>query len=225
MSEQEKKEAKTVMPEVVEGNNVVDGEPGEAQIEGGAPTSIAPSVESVSNDEGMAIAKKKIKESGDKSEKIFKFPKLFIKKDDLIQIDIDVIFDPTNGDVYSITQKDLINTEEINVLECASYYFKFKPISYDNMQAYRSQSSTYDSSAKDLIINRLILRNLFLMNHLRETNLVDEDGNPIKIEIDEKTDVMSISGMTTLFQTVPALLDVAMTLFEKKLLTMFQVGQ
>ena len=225
MPEQEKKEAETVMPEIVEGNNVIDGDPGEAQTEGGAATSIAPSIESVSNVEGMVAAKKKIEEAGDKVEKIFKFPKLFIKKEDLVQIDIDVIFDPTNGDVYSITQKDLINTEDIDLLECASYYFKFKPISYDNIQAYRSQASTYDSMAKDLVINRLTLRNLFLMNHLKETNLVDEEGKPVEIEINEQTDAMSIAGMTMLFQTVPALLDVAMTLFEKKLLTMFQVGQ
>jgi len=225
MPEQETKEP--IMPElneadVVQGNNVVDGEGKNAQVDGGSASSVAPSVDALSDTQGMIMAEEKMRKNGKKE--IFKFPKLFVKPENLIEVDVDVIFDPTNGDVYSITQTGLFDMEKLDLLDCVSYYFKFKPVTYDNIQVYRKQASFYDSSAGDLVINRLTLRSLFLINHLKETNMVDENGKPIEIEIDKNTDVLSLSGVSELFKTIPALLDVVMTLFERKLLFLFQVG-
>jgi hypothetical protein len=93
------------------------------------------------------------------------------------------------------------------------------------MQKYRRQASTFDAKAGEMIINKLTLRSFFLINHLRETDLVDENGQPFEIEIDEDSDNLSLDTVTRLYQTVPALFDVVMTLFERKLLMLFQVSQ
>jgi len=227
-AENEKKEAKTVLPdvrdpEIKESQNVVDGDSPSAEVDGGQTISVAPTVESVSNTEAMVLAQKKAIENGG-AENNFKFPQLFIKKEELIDIEIDIIFDSENGEVYSITQAGIINAEGLDALSAVKYTFKFKPVNYDDMQKYRRQSSFYDSNAGDLIINRLLLRNLFLINHLRSTNLTDAEGNPIKVEVDLETNNLTLESINQLYDTIPALLDVVMTLFERRLMMLFQVG-
>jgi len=220
-------QAKNVMPEVneadvVQGNNVVDGEGKNAELDGGSTMSIAPSIDSVVDTERMAIAQLKIKKK-DKTEKNFKFPKLFVKKEEFVAIKIDILFDPEFGDVYSITQSGIVNPDGLDALENITYTFKFKPIAYDDMQSYRRQASFYDANAKDLVINRLTLRNLFFINHLRYTDLIDNDGEPINLKFDEATGNLDLNSINKIFQTMPALLDVVMTLFERKLMMLFQL--
>jgi len=221
-------QAESFMPElneanVVSGNNVVDGESGGAELNGGDKISVAPTVESVTNTEGMYIAEEKAKKSG-VVEKKFKFPNLFVEKDSLVDVEVDVIFDPSNGDVYSITQADLIDLAELHALECVTYKFGFKPISYNDIRRYREQASFYDSTAGDLVINRLTLRSLFMISHLRSTNMVGVDGSPIELEIDGKTDHLTIDSLRQITETLPALMDVVMSLFERKQMMLFQVG-
>jgi hypothetical protein len=230
--EQEKNEAQTVVPNiketnVVSGNNVVDGEFNQAESEGGGRTSVAPSIDAASDTDGMLQAEQKIreqKESGNDEVAKFKFPKLFVKKEELIKIEVDTIFDPTNGDIYSITQTGLFDMSKLELLDCATYSFEFRPVTYNDIQTYRKQASFYDATAGDLVINRLTLRGLFLVNHLKKTNITDENGKPFEIEQNDN-ESLSMKTVNELFTTVPALLDVIMTLFEKKLLFLFQVGE
>jgi hypothetical protein len=199
----------------------------------GSQSSIAPDMEGVVNTEGIGvIEKQKKKEAEENPEKVeesksnvFLFPKLFIKKEELIDVDVEIIFDPDSGDLYSITQPGLLDTTILESLQSVIYKFKFRPVSYDNMQNYRRQASFYDSQAGDLVINRLSLRSFFMINHLRETDMVDENGQPFKMIFDEENDNLSLETINKLYETVPALLDVVMTLFERKLLMLFQVDQ
>lgn len=241
MSAEEKKEEEKILgknvsdPVVNEANiseiggNIQDQEMAYSNADNGTQSSIAPSLDGVVNSEGISMIEvnnKKEEKSNDTEKKSkFLFPKLFVSKEDLIEVDIEIVFDPDSGDIYSITQPGLINTSVLSSLHSVRYVFKFRPVSYDDMQKYRRQSSFYDSEAKDLVINRLTLRSLFMINHLRETDMVDSYGKPFEMKFDEETDNLSLGTVNKLYETVPALLDVVMTLFERKLLILFQVNQ
>jgi hypothetical protein len=190
-----------------------------------AKASIAPMLDGASNMDAIGIIEKLSKENPDQKEEVkVLFPKLFIKKEELIEVEVEVLFDPSNGEVYSITQPGLLNTQVLNTLKATMFNFKFKPVTYDDVQRYRKQASFYDAQVGELIINRMTLRSLFMINHLRETDLVDENGEPFEIELDEATDNLSLSTINKLYETVPALLDVVMTLFERKLLVLFNIN-
>jgi len=235
MSAEEMKEEASIMgpkvtePQIVdvpttEDGNVVDEEVAFANADRGSITSVAPAVESAIDTEGIRIKEKANNAPEKDSKKIF-FPKVFVNPEELIEIKAEIVFDPTDGDIYSITQPGLLNIDVLTTLQVTTYTFKFRPVSYDDMQKYRRQASVYDANANELIVNRLQLRNLFLINHLRETDLVDENGQPFDLQIDSETNNLSLNSITKIFQTTPALMDVVMTLFEKKLLLMFQVSQ
>jgi len=237
MSAEERKEEenKILGPDVIEaetteakvsevGKNVPNVEVAWSNADGGSKSSIAPSLDGVSDTEGISIAEK-IAIEKDPPEKKFNFPKIFIRKDELIEIEVQIVFDPWSGDIYSITQPGLLNTDILETLKAVSFYYSFRPVSYDDMQKYRRQASIYDANAGELIVNRLQLRNLFLINHLRETNMVDEYGDAVIIKIDPESDNLSLESLTQMFNTTPALLDVVMTLFERKLLLLFNVSQ
>jgi len=236
MSAEEKKEEASIMgpkvtePQIVdvpttEDGNVVDEEIAFANSDGGSIASIAPSVDGVSDAEGISIVEKLAAETEEVSEKKFLFPKIFVKEEELVDIQVEIIFNPSDGDIYSITQPGLLNTDILSTLDVVTYTYKFRPVSYDDMQKYRRQASAYDANRNELIVNRLQLRNFFLINHLRETDMVDENGQPFKLEIDEESNNLSLDSISKIFQTTPALMDVVMTLFERKLLLMFQVAQ
>jgi len=209
---------------VKSGDNVPDTDMAWSNADGGSVSSVAPSINSVTDTEGISLAEQKSLGVESKQEAKFPFPQLFIKAEELINIDIEVVFDPYEGDIYSISQPGMLDASQLESLKVAQYYFKFRPVTYDDMHKYRKEASVYDPKAGELIINRLQLRTFFLINHLRETNLVDSEGNKFVIEIDEETNNMSLQSIMQIFQTVPALLDVVMTLFERKLLILFQVS-
>ena len=226
MPEEERiEDANTVVPDIKEADVVYekDGDLTNAEINGGDSLSVAPSVDSVTNKEGMFIAEQKAEASGETTRN-FKFPNLFVEMEKLVEVEVDVVFDPSNGDVYSITQSGLIDMNALKSLDCATYIFKFKPVSYNDMRQYREQASFYDAAAGDLIINRLTLRSLFMINHLKYTNMIGNDGNPVNIEIDENTSNLTLSSLEKVTETLPALMDVVMSLFEKKQMMLFQVG-
>jgi len=211
---------------VIDGANVPEVEMAWSNADGGSISSIAPSVEKVVDTEGINIVEKKSSDKDEeKEEEKYAFPQLFVQREKLIEIQIEVVFDPYGGDIYSIAQPGMLNTAVLETLRVVNYTFKFRPVNYDDMHKYRKQASAYDSKAGELVINRLQLRTFFLVNHLRETDLVKANGEPFVVEIDPENDNMSLKSLTEIFQTVPALLDVVMTLFERKLLILFQVSQ
>lgn len=221
----EVKEAEVKDTGVTEENNVVEGEVAWSNADGGSVASIAPSVEGVSNTEGIGIRESISKQSEEEQDIKYFFPKLFIKKDELMNIEVEVVFDPYEGDIYSISQPGMLNTSILESLKVVKYTFKFSPVSYDDMQKYRKRAATYDQKSGELVINRLELRNFFLINHLKETDLVDSEGKPFELKINPETNTIALESLIEIFQTVPALLDVVLTLFERKLLILFQVSK
>jgi hypothetical protein len=214
-------ESEVVAPNIVEENNAPNIEIAAPGTDSDVNNSIstAPITEGITNTEGIMLKEKEGKKT--ESTKI-SIPKLFIKEEDFTEIDIDVLFDSESGEIYSITQAGMINTSELAVLVNQKYTFKFKQITYDDMQKYRRGASFYAPQSGEMVINRMTLRQLFLMNHLIDVDIPDEDGNKFEIEIDEETGIMDGETASKLFSTAPALLDVVLTLFERSILIMFE---
>jgi len=206
-------------PNVSESNHDQDREMAVNSVESGDAVSAAPKVEGVANFDGISLKEQEGKTESNKPK--VKFPKLFIDREELTEIKVDIVFDSEDGSVYSVTQSGMVNTDKLEVLNFVTYTFKFRPICYDDMQKYRRAASFYAPQSGELVINRMMLRNLFLMNHLNETDMVDGEGNPVEITKDPETGIMDSETAEKLFRTLPALLDVVMTLFEKTLLILF----
>jgi hypothetical protein len=214
-------ESEVSAPNIIEDNSAPNVEIAAPGTDSNVSNSIstAPIIEGMTNTEGIMLKEKEGKKSD--SSKI-SIPKLFIKEEDFTEIDVDVLFDAESGEIYSITQAGMIDTEELSVLVNQKYTFKFKQITYDDMQKYRRGASFFAPQSGEMVINRMTLRQLFLMNHLVDTDIPDEDGSKFEIEIDEETGIMNGDTASKLFSTAPALLDVVLTLFERSILIMFE---
>ena len=146
-------------------------------------------------------------------------PKLFVNKNKMENVNVQVIYNPFDGEVLSVTRLGTLNLEAIEGMGIAKYTFKFNPVTYEQALLYRRMSSTYDTDLKDTVVNRLQMRVYLLINHLRETDMPDENGQPMKIEIDPKTNGLSADSLKKLYDTIPTLLDVVLTIFEKRLMS------
>jgi hypothetical protein len=162
--------------------------------------------------EAIFMAKQRL-EAGEKPLQTV-MPKLFVDKNKM-----EVIYNPFDGEVLSVTRLGSLNLEKIMGMGAARYTFKFNPVTYEQALLYKRMSSSYDSDLKDTVVNKLQMRVYLLINHLRETNIPDENGQPLKIEIDPKTNGISGDSLKKLYETVPMLLDVVLMIFEKKLMS------
>jgi hypothetical protein len=167
------------------------------------------------NAEGLMLAKKEVdKAEPDKAKTVL--PKLFVKTDVLEEVQVEVVYNPFDGEVLSITQPDVLNIGALSGLGVVRYKFKFSPVSYDQMMFYKRASSRFDQQAKEMMVDRSQLRSFLMINHLRETDMNDEDGQPFKIELDDRGN-MSTKTLQRLYKTIPVLLESVMEIFEKRL--------
>lgn len=184
-----------------------------------------PETDHLEDEISIAIAKKE-NENKNNNEKANIKPKLFIKEEneeDLLTIDIDIIFDKDSGEVFSVMRKGLMEPAVImeTGLAVESYYAKFSPVTYDKMVYYRKAASIFDKEAGKMVMNRQTLRTFLVVNHLKEWNIPGEDGEPMKLDFTEKEDGTSNISYTCanrIFQAIPALLDVMLSILERRLM-------
>ena len=168
-------------------------------------------------DTGAILLARQRLDSGDQPEQAVT-PRLFVNREKLEDICVQVIFDPFDGEVLSVTRLGTLNAELLRGLGIAKYTFRFKPVTYEQAMLYKRMSSSYDADLKDTVVNRLNMRVYLLINHLRETDMPDETGQPMKLEIDPKTNGLTPDTLGRLYETVPSLLDVVLMIFEKRLI-------
>lgn len=221
----EVKDAEVKEPDIKEQNNSEHADLGTLNSDKGSVVSSVPSIHEATNIEGI-IKKESNKDSktNNSESEALSFPKLFIKQDDYTEIKVDIIFDKENGEVLSVCDAGSLKTDHFEVLAKKTYTFKFKQVTYDDMQRYRKAASFYSPQSEELVINKILLRQLFLTNNLKDTDIPDKDGNKFEIKIDEETGIMSSETIEELYTTAPALLDVVMTLFERTILILFDAS-
>lgn len=215
MSENEKKEgtvAETVQAEVksdgaeTKTGGVVTVDP-EAEKRGGTK-------EAATNSEAMAVEKEKVVEA----EKNF-MPSFFVKKADRHVVEVDILSSKRDGRIMSVSRTGLglDFAKDFPYLTHSKVSFEFSLPNYEDMSTYRQRSATWRKEAQQVIVDKLQMRNFFLVWHLKEWSLTDDKGEKVRLE-HEDTGALTDESVAKVYAANPTLLDVVLTLFEKDIL-------
>lgn len=144
-------------------------------------------------------------------------PKIFMKKDEKIKVEITGFHDKENGELLFVTPKDYQNEENFdNVFIKRDYQFVFTRVTYDKLNRYKTRSMIYNSQDKNNTINMLRLREFFMIYHLTDWNLQDEEGNKIELKFDPNG-ALSDESIDLVNMLPPNLLDLVFVTFERKM--------
>lgn len=146
-------------------------------------------------------------------------PKLFFKQDSRIKIVINGYHDKETGELKFVGLAENDNEDKDNLENLfmkVPYTFEFTRCTYDKLNFYRSRSMIYNTEDQNNTINELRLREYFLVYHLVDWDLKDEEGNKIILTRDPN-DTLSDESLNLIY-TLPAnMVDVLLTAYERKM--------
>ena len=171
--------------------------------------------EEAKSDQEIAAATNEAKEQGDNVPER-KFPSFFIKRDDRFKVEVDVLFNKTSGQLLSVSKVGVgIDFSQLDMLGRFTCWANFSLPDYEKITNYRRNSTRIEEGI--LVVDNFRLRNFYLIYHLKDWNVVDDEGNKIDLEFDPDGSLTSESAgkVNSIF---PTLLDVILTVFEGRLL-------
>lgn len=165
------------------------------------------------------VIDKEVAQVEDKKEEIKekRIPSFFIKKDQKVRIDVDVLFKKDTGDIVSVTSADpgfdLSMLE--NIFDKYRIWVEFSMPDYNRMSTYRRQASRVHDNT--LIVETNALRQFYLAFHLKDWNVTDDEGKKIELKHDPDGSLKSES-IEKVGNISPVIMDVILTCFERKML-------
>ena len=155
-----------------------------------------------------------------KEEKKKAVPHIFFKKDSKVEISVNGYHNNETGELafaVPADDKDTSNDDTFGELFTkVNYKFWFSRCPYDKYNRYRTRSMIYNSEDQNNTINELRLREFFLVFHLVDWNLTDEDGNKIELKFDPNK-ALSDESLNLIYTLPNTLLDVVLSTYEKKM--------
>ena len=143
-------------------------------------------------------------------------PLFFIGSEDRTTIEVDVLTHPETGRVMSVTKTgygiDFENGFSFFVHTVLKFTFSIP--NYIQISEYRRRSTSLDPDTQTPIIDHVKMREFFLINHLKEWNLTDENGDELPITFDDNG-LISDSSLIVAHSLSPAIMDVVFTIFER----------
>ena len=146
-------------------------------------------------------------------------PRIFFKQDSRVEISINGYHNNDTGELaFAIPADDKdINDDSFGELFTkVNYKFWFSRCPYDKYNRYRTRSMIYNSEDQNNTINELRLREFFLVFHLVDWNLTDEDGKKVELKFDPNK-ALSDKSLKLIYTLPNTLLDVVLTTYEKKM--------
>lgn len=144
-------------------------------------------------------------------------PKLFMKKDQKIKVELTGFHSKETGELAFVLPKDFSEEQNFdNLLIKKDYEFLFTKVTYDKLNRYRNRSIIYNSEDKNNTINQLKLREHFLVFHLVDWNLQDEDGNKIELKFDPNG-ALSDESLELIYSLPSNMLDMILATYEKRM--------
>lgn len=144
-------------------------------------------------------------------------PRLFFKTD-RIEIVLLGYHSKTTGELSFVIPKPESEEKDSlkDVFNVVEYKFEFTRVPYDKLNRYRTRSMIYNSEDQNNTINELRLREFFLVFHLVDWNLTDENGKKIELKFDPNK-ALSDESLELIYTLPSNLLDVLLTTFEKRI--------
>lgn len=153
-----------------------------------------------------------------KEEKKKIVPKLFIQKDEKIKVELVGYHSGETGELVLLLPRELAETKENfdNILIRKEYQFVFTKVTFDKLNRYRNRAMIYNSQDKNNTINGLKLREYFLIFHLVDWNIEDEEGKKIELTFDS-TGALSDEILDLIYSLPSNMLDMVLATYEKKM--------
>ena len=144
--------------------------------------------------------------------------KVFINPSDLVEVKVDVFFDPSSGEFLSAMVPELITNKETlkAVIGVDEYVFKFSKPMYDKLNKYRAACMELEPSTKTRMVNSLKLRDYLILFHLKEWNLKNDQGEAIPLSF-TKSGGLTDESLNVVYSLHPSIMDIVMTSFESKM--------
>ena len=163
-----------------------------------------------------AISLEKAKDADEVSDKAC-FPSFFIEDDDTQDIEVDILSNKETGKILSVSRAGLVDMSEFDYLASTTVKFTFSIPTYDDIIKYRQECRSFDADANKAIIDNVLMRNFYLVWHLKDWTLTDSKGE--KVELGHEEDgALKDSSIRCVYKMPASLLDVILTLFEKDIL-------
>ena len=170
--------------------------------------------EVVVDSEAMAIEKEK----GTEPVKVAS-PSFFVT-DERRKIEIDVLTVKDTGKIVSISRVGLAGLDfqkDFPFLSHRQEWFEFTVPTYEDMSTYRQRSAIWRKEAGQMLVDRLQLRNFFLVWHLKDWSLTDKDGKKVELTYD-KDSSLTAESIKVIYSMQAAILDIVLTMYEKDIL-------
>ena len=149
----------------------------------------------------------------------FDFPDFFIDDKKLIRVEIDVVFDPTNGRPRILMSRpNAIENNVFRTLKKHKIWADFSQPSFNDMTIYRETCLSWNEETKQFLTDPIKMRLHYLRYHLKNWNVSDNKGVKTELEFDEETKGLSNKSMSKISNLSPAILDILLTEFEKEAL-------
>ena len=171
-------------------------------------------------EQAAAPAEKASTEKPAEQAKPKKAPRLFFKENDRILVTINGYHNNETGELAFVTPEE----DDTNSLDSSldgmftkvAYKFWFTRCTYDKLNRYRGRSMIYNSEDQNNTLNEIRLREFFLVLHLVDWNITDENGDKIKLKFDTNK-TLSDESLKIAYALPPSLLDAALVSYERKM--------
>lgn len=167
-----------------------------------------------------AVVETKPKAVAEKKEQKKVAPRIFFKQDSKVEISVNGYHNNDTGELaFAIPAEDKEGIDDDSFGELftkVNYKFWFSRCPYDKYNRYRTRSMIYNSEDQNNTINELRLREFFLVFHLVDWNLTDEDGKKVELKFDPNK-ALSDESLKLIYTLPNTLLDVVLSQYEKKM--------
>lgn len=146
-------------------------------------------------------------------------PKLFFDKDEKILVTVAGYHSVDTGElvmVQRVDDEDSLNEEPVSEnYERVIYKFWFTRCNYAQLNVYRSRCMTYNEEDGTSSINHMRLREFFLVLHLDDWNLTDDDGKKIELRKDPNRS-LTTATLDMVYSLPATLIDTVLSAYEDK---------
>jgi len=160
----------------------------------------------------------RLEEKGDKpEEEIHLEPELLVDPGKRRRVEVDVVYVKATGTIIDIRphREEVHYSEELQQSAIKTVWSEWTLPSWDVLESYKEEASAYIREAAGMVMSVRVLRQLYIMRHLRSWS-VTKDGEPVKLEL--KNERLTDEAYDIAVQLNPPLMNLFLQLFEVEIL-------
>lgn len=139
-------------------------------------------------------------------------------KPEICRVNVDILSSKKTGRVMTVARSGIgLNFNDFKYLAHTEAWFDFTMPGYEELSSYRQRCRVWSPESQQYLVDKIQMRNFFLVWHLKEWSLTDKEGKKVELTFD-KDGSLSPAAMKVVYGTHPTIIDVVLTVFEKDVL-------